>query len=118
MNQSVIVEAEGAPSVPKEQHPTGDRSILESKLQPSLLAIFDCWEKSGPACKVAKDGTVKVQVWLTESSAAVLEQLKAAGFVPLGTAPNEKVISGRLPAARLLDLARIGAVRFVSPVTK
>ena len=65
-----------------------------------------------------KDGTIEVQLWLTDDSSAVLEQLKALGFTTSETRPKEKVIVGHMPVEKLTDLAKISAVRFVSPVMK
>jgi Ca-activated chloride channel family protein len=103
---------------PAEEKLTGERAVLESKLHPALLEAFDCWKKSGPDCKLAPGGAVEVQVWLTDDSSAVLEQLKALGFTMSQARSREKVFVGHLPADKLADLAKISAVRFVSPVRR
>jgi len=107
-----------APSVPAEEKPTGERAMLESKLHPALLEAFDCWKKSGQDCKLVKDGTVEVQLWLTDDSSAVLEQLNALGFITSHARQKDKVLVGRLPTEKLADLAKISAVRFASPVRR
>jgi Ca-activated chloride channel homolog len=107
-----------APSVIADETPTGERAVLESKLHPALLKAFDCWKISGQDCKLVKDGTVEVQVWLTDDSSAVLEQLKALGFTTSQARPKEKVVVGHLPAEKLADLAKISAVRFAFPVKR
>ncbi len=104
--QSTVVDAK----------PSGERAVLEAKLHPALLAVFDCWKKSGQDCKLAKDRTVEIQLWLTDNSDVVLEQLKALGFTTSQSRPKEKVIVGHLPAEKLAELANMSAVRFVSPV--
>jgi hypothetical protein len=98
--------------------PTGERAVLESKLHPALLKAFDCWKNSGQGCKLVKDGAVEVQLWLTDDSGAVLEQLKALGFTTSQARPKEKVIVGHLPVEKLADLAKISAVRFASPAKR
>jgi Ca-activated chloride channel family protein len=119
VSQVVTVLEDKAPSpVPKEQKPTGERATLESKLDPALLTAFDCWKKSGPDCKLVPDGTVEIQVWLTDDSGGVLEELKALGFTTSQARPKEKVIVGHLAAEKLAGLAKIRAVRFVSPVRR
>jgi hypothetical protein len=61
---------------------------------------------------------VEVQLWLTDDSTAVLDQLKAFGFTTSKAVHGEKALVGRLPVEKLADLARISAVRFVSPVRR
>jgi hypothetical protein len=108
----------GGPKETALAEPTGERARLEAKLHPALLKAFDCWKKSGTDCKLANGGAVEVQVWLTDNSSAVLEQLKNLGFVTSQTRPKEKVVIGHLPAEKLAELAKIGAVKFVSPVRR
>jgi hypothetical protein len=108
----------GASSVAEDEKPTGERVLLESKLHPALLDAFDCWKKSRQDCQLVKDGTIEVQLWLTDDSSAVLEQLKALGFTTSETRPKEKAIVGHMPVEKLTDLTKIGAVRFVSPVRR
>ena len=113
-----VTEAEGPPPLPGEEKPTGERALLESKLHPALLEAFDCWKKSGPDCQLTPGGTMEVQVWLTDDSGGVLEQLKALGFTMSQARGKEKAIIGHLPAEKLADLAKVSAVRFVSPVRR
>ncbi len=106
----------GAPSV--EVKPTGERALLESKVHPVVLQEFDCWKKSGQNCKLATDGILELQLWLADDSDPVVAQLTALGFVMSQPRSHEKVLVGRLPVAKLADLAKINAVRFVSPVRR
>jgi hypothetical protein len=107
-----------APPVMADTKPASERALLESKLHPALLEAFDCWKKSGQDCKLVKDGTVEVQLWLTDDSTAVLDQLKALGFTTSQALHGEKALVGRLPAEKLAALAKISAVRFASPVRR
>jgi Ca-activated chloride channel family protein len=107
-----------APPATADGKPTSERVLLESKLHPALLEAFDCWKKSGQDCKLVKDGSVEVQLWLTDDSTAVLDLLKALGFTASEACHGEKAFVGRLPAEKLADLAGISAVRFVSPVRR
>jgi hypothetical protein len=117
--QVVVTNGEVAALPPvADEKPTGERAVLESKLDPSLLAAFDCWKKSGWGCNLVKDGVIEIQLWLTDDSSVVLEQLKAVSFTPSENRQKEKVVVGHIPAEKLADLARIGAVRFVSPVRR
>jgi Ca-activated chloride channel family protein len=119
--QMVVTNGEvTAPPVMADTKPASERALLESKLHPALLEAFDCWKKSGQDCKLVlvKDGSVEVQLWLTDDSSAILDQLKALGFTTSQARPKEKVLVGRLPAEKLTDLAKISAVRFVSPIRR
>jgi Ca-activated chloride channel family protein len=119
---TVVAERDALIATPAaaDQKPTSERALLESKLHPGLLEAFDCWTISGQNCKQVqgKDGKLEVQLWLTDDSGAVLAQLKALGFTTSQTRPKEKSLVGNLPAEKLVDLARISAVRFVSPVRR
>ncbi len=118
-SQSVTVEAMESlthPAADTPNAPIGERALLESKLHPKLLEAFDCWKKSARDCKLASDGTVELQLWLTDDSSAVLEQLKAVGFTTSQTRSKEKVLVGRIAVEKLQDLAKITAVRFASPL--
>lgn len=123
VNQAVVVGNSQAMAIPipavppthiDEPKATGERGLLESKLQPALLEAFDCWKKLGPRCKLTQDGTVEVQVWLTDDSDAVLAQLKALGLTKSQSRPKEKLMVGHVSVEKLEDLARISVVRFVS----
>ena len=103
-------------TVAPDTKPIGDRALLESKLSPALLESFDCWKKHSAGCKLAPDGTIEIQLFLTEDQAAVAEQLKTSGFVLSQTRQKEKVVVGRVPIEKLLELARMEAVRFIASV--
>lgn len=105
----VAVDTEKIPSKAK-----GERGVLESKLHPGLLQAFDCWKKSGAGCTEVRDGKVKVQIWLTGASAAVIDRIKALGFeVKVAAHKEGESLSGTLPVDRLPDLASIAEVKFV-----
>jgi Ca-activated chloride channel homolog len=114
----IALDEAPAPPVRPDDKPTGERAVLESKLHPALLEAFDCWKKSGQDCKLVRDGTVEVQLWLTDDSGAVLDEFKALGFATSQARTKEKVLVGHLPVDKLADLAKIRAVRFVSPVRR
>jgi len=114
--QAVVAESDAVSSSLPVKKLTKERETLESKLHPALLQTFDCWKKSGNDCKLAKDGTMEVQLWLNDDSSAVLDQLKALGFTISQVRPKEKTVVGRLPVEKLAALVRITALRFASPV--
>jgi Ca-activated chloride channel family protein len=102
----------------------GPREALESKLHPSIMKIFECYERAGgvqqslAACTVDADGRVAVKVWLTRAGdASVMRRLSEAGFIPNATlravAPGSP-LEGRIEIARLPELASIADVTLVS----
>jgi Ca-activated chloride channel homolog len=96
---------------------TPERKALESKLHPSLLEAFDCAAKQEHDCKLVHDGKVEVQIWLTENSAGMLEQLRQSGFEP-AVPQAGKSLAGTLPVEKLQALAQMKEVKFVSLVRK
>jgi hypothetical protein len=59
--------------------------------------------------------TTDSSLWLADETDAVLAQLEALGFKTSLGRRKEKVIVGQMPVEKLAELARIGAVRFISP---
>jgi hypothetical protein len=80
---------------------------MEAKLHPGLLAVYECWVKKNPNCGNVQNGRLAIQVWLTESSPAVMKELKRLGFVVSPGKPGEAQIHGTLPVEKLQMLAQI-----------
>jgi hypothetical protein len=102
------------PSPTSDTEPTGERALLESKLTPAVLERFDCWKKQASECKLAPDGTADVQLFLTENSAAVIDQLKALGVQISQIRKKERLVIARVPIDKLTDLANLQQIKFVS----
>jgi Ca-activated chloride channel family protein len=115
--EALDVEAASTPSA-KNEKPTSERSVLESKLHPALLQAFDCWKKSGDQCKTVQDGKVQIQIFFTGSSTDITNELRALGFVTGSKGPSGKVLAGSLPIGKLPAMARLAAVNFVSLITR
>jgi len=64
------------------------------------------------------DGKVEVQIWLTENSASVLDELRKAGFEPAAGQSPTRTLVGKLPVEKLQALAQMSEVKFVSLVRK
>ena len=107
----------GGPPV-KDEKQGRQRSVLESKLHPSLLEVFDCWTKSGAGCKSAPDGKVKIIIFLGDNTSQVLDQLKALGFEVSENRTADKSVVGTLAVEKLDALAKLDVVRFVSLARK
>src|SRR5262249_47554771 len=100
------------PDVLKEE----DRKLLESKLSPDLMAVYQCSvlrqaSTAGAACKPVI-GTVRVKLELTAGGASVAQKLVAAGFkVESGAGTVE--LTGSILPAKLKQLAEIAEVKSV-----
>jgi Ca-activated chloride channel family protein len=94
------------------------RRLLENKLQPALLAAFDCFSKSansGVSCQNVHSGKVQIMVLFTENAPAnarALLQTLGFGFTKGPVAQN--TVTGVLSIDKLDDLANLPFVKFVS----
>jgi TonB family protein len=100
---------------------TEDHSL--SKLHPSLAAVVNRLKNkqtqaSADEAKFTRDGKAEIQVWLTDKSAATIEQLKKLGFEVILNPQSSKLIIGRLPVEKLAALAELAVVKYVAPQTK
>lgn len=98
--------------------PTSDRAVLESKLSPAVLAHYDCWNKHAEQCKLAPDGTIKIQLFLTSNPATVLDQLKAAGLQLSQVRTKERIVIATLPLEKLMALVKLDTVKFIALVRR
>jgi Ca-activated chloride channel family protein len=101
---------------PEEQR----QQQLQAKLHPSLFALVQRLNKKdaqpgADEAEFVREGKAELQIWLTDKSPEVLEQLKQLGFEVVLDPKTTKVIIGRLPVDKLEALAGIKAVRYVSP---
>jgi hypothetical protein len=76
---SVATLPEEPPHLP-DGRPTGERAVLESKVSPTLLEAFDCWKMQRSGCKLVEDGTVEIELFLTEDSGGVIGLIKPLGL--------------------------------------
>jgi Ca-activated chloride channel homolog len=97
-----------------EPTPSSERALLESKLSPAVLAQFDCWKKQSSDCKQGPDGTIEVQLFLTQDPSAVVKKLNATGLEVSLVRSKEKLVIGRLPLDKLTEIAKLEIVKFVS----
>ena len=91
-----------------------ERQLLESKFQPAVLAALDCVRQNAGACAHVHDGKIALEIWLSEDSSAVREQLKALGFDFHPHHATGKVLTGTLAVDKLETLAKLTAIQFVS----
>jgi Ca-activated chloride channel family protein len=93
---------------------------LRARLHPSLFALVQRLNKKeaqpgADEARFVRDDKAELQIWLTDKSPEVLEQLKQLGFEVLLDPKSLRVIIGRLPVEKLEALIGIKAVRYVSP---
>ena len=96
------------------------RRDAAAKMHPALRALVERLSdrNSRPSAEEAKfvrDGKAEVQVWLTEKSPEVLEQLKRLGFEVVLDPQTAKLVIGRLPVEKLSALVELRFVRYVAP---
>ena len=91
-----------------------DRALLESKLSPAVLARFDCWKKQAADCKLAPDGTIKLQLFLRDLSPAAMDELKVLGFQVSSRRTKEESVIGRFSLDKLTELAKMETIKFVA----
>ena len=97
--------------------------LLASKLNPSLLAAFECWlqqrTNKTANCSDIHKGKVNVQIMLATDAGSALKQLQVLGFVS-GSAPlniigaNPKMIFGTVPMEKLEALAQSPLVQLIA----
>ena len=61
---------------------------------------------------------MKIQIWLTADSRALLDQLKALGFELIGHRSAEKTVVGKLAVAQLQALSRLAEVKVAGLVKR
>ena len=95
-------------------------SVLSLKLSPVLASLAQRAERKAVTlteeeAKFVKGGKAEVQIWLKDTSHGTMARLKKLGFELLLQPKTAKLIIGRLPITKLAELAKLEAVRYVTP---
>jgi len=93
------------------------RGLLESKLQPAVLAAVDCMHTSASrvtSCAHVHAGKITLEVWFTQDSESLRKQLQVLGFELKAEHRAQKMLVGDLAVDKLADLVKIAAMQFVS----
>ena len=69
-----------------------------------------------PSLLKQTSGKVRVQIWLTDTSSEVMASLKTLGVEVVTVPQSGKLVIATVDAAKLLDVAKLAAVRYISPV--
>jgi hypothetical protein len=109
--------AETAPALSPEEL---KRIQVMNKLHPAIAALIDRVRVPGkkPGAgeeKFVRDGKAEIQLWLADASAAALAELKRLGFEIVLEPKGAKLLIGRIPITNLEALAKLAAVRYISP---
>jgi Ca-activated chloride channel family protein len=90
-----------------------------TKMHPALVSLVDrVNRKAAPAAQESgfvRNGKAELQVWLSDTSPAVLEQLKKLGFEVVAQPQSSKMIIGRIAVAQVSALGALDAVRYMAP---
>lgn len=100
--------------------PSNSRTVLREALPAPFPAVVKA-EKLHPALKgtaaarLAKDGKVRVQVFVKQADQATLDLLKKTGLEILTHPNGGKLIVGRIAVEKLEALSALDAVTYISP---
>lgn len=105
-----------APS-PEEQK----RREMMAKMSPSIVAVIERLKNNNAQptageIKFVRNGKAELQIWLTEKSPEILDQLKELGFEVVLDPKNSKMLIGRLAIGKLAELAALKPVRYIAPL--
>ena len=74
------------------------------KLDPKLAALVG-----------KQTGKVDVQIWVSNSSQATLDKLKALGVEVVAVPPSGRLVLAKVPVEKLEEVAKLEVVRYISP---
>ncbi len=72
--------------------------------------------KVDPSLLGQKSGKVRIQIWLTDTSKEVIASLKTLGVEIVTLPQSGKLVIATVDVSKLLDLAKLAVVRYISPV--
>jgi Ca-activated chloride channel family protein len=90
------------------------------KLHPTVAAVVERLkaERGTPTAEEAqfvRDGKAEVQLWLTDTSAETIAQLRKLGVEIVAQPKTAKLVIARVPVENLGALAELSVVRYVAP---
>jgi hypothetical protein len=96
------------------------RQTLLPKAHPSIAAVVERLKNknataSPDEARFVKNGKAEIQIWLTDKSPEVIEQLKRLGFEVVLDPKTAKLIIGRVAIEKLEALAELTSVRYIAP---
>ncbi len=97
----------------QQQAPRSAEPVLRDKVD--LKEVEQPSRKVDPSLLFQTSAKVRVQIWVTDTSAETLAQFKALGVDVISVPQTGKLVLATLDPAKLLDLAKLSAVRYISP---
>ncbi len=73
--------------------------------------------KVDPTLLTQKTGKVRVRIWMTDMSKETLALLKALGVEVVTIPKSGGLVIATVDASKLLDVAKLGAVKYISPLS-
>ena len=112
-------DAVNEPAKPLTAKEQKEAEIL-AKLHPTVAALVERIKakktQPGPdEAKFVRDGKAEIQIWLTDKSPQVIDELKKLGFEVVLDPQSAKMVIGRIAVDKLAALADMKAVRYISP---
>jgi Ca-activated chloride channel homolog len=91
-----------------------------AKLHPSVVTVISRLLSKGtkPGAEESKfvtNGRAEIQVWLFDKTPEALAELKRLGFEVTLDPKTSKLVIGRIPIEKLMELAELKAVRYITP---
>ena len=117
-----VINRESEAPAPKLSPAEEKRQQLQTKLNPTLVALVDRLKDKNakPGTDEAKfvhDGKTEIQIWLTEKSDETIAELKKLGFEVVLDPKTAKMVIGRVAIEKLAALAELKFVRYVAPMS-
>ncbi len=99
-----------------------DESPAQSKFHPQVAAVVERLKNhsqpSADEAKFVKSGKAELQVYLANTSAETLAELKKLGFEVITEAKGAKLVVGRISVDKLDELAKLSAVVYIAPLSR
>jgi cysteine synthase len=73
--------------------------------------------KVDPSLLAQKSGKVRVRIWMTDMSKESLALLKALGVEVVTIPQSGGLLIAMVDASKLLDVAKLAAVKYISPLS-
>ena len=73
--------------------------------------------KVDPTLLAQKSGKLHVRIWMTDMSKETLALLKALGVEVVTTPKSGGLVIATVDASKLLEVAKLGAVKYISPLS-
>lgn len=119
-NGSASVNRPGVTNKPDVAPTDAERRNDRVKLHPMIAALVERLKNkaqpSADEAKFVRDNKAELQVWLTDKSPQIIEQLKQLGFEVIAEPKSARLVIGRIAIDKLEALAALEVVTYLSPL--